>query len=176
MRAFILLEFLLQVLFVLGYPESIGSLEGCHDLTGPQSNNPQHLYKRLTSPPNPVVCPDGHKYDLNDYNKMITALVQRKVKCVYYANMGMAVFDQDGKPATFTDSDPSTLVNWYDAQISKQCEVQRPVKLQSKQAPLGPDDLLSIGTAFYKDYLPDKQVMTCDEEDDAYIRNYLASF
>ncbi|EGG10538.1 uncharacterized protein MELLADRAFT_123436 [Melampsora larici-populina 98AG31] len=175
MRSFVLLGFLLQVLFVLSYPESIKTLER-RDLSGLQSINPQQLFKRSTSRPNPVVCPNGDKYDLNDYNKALTALVQRKVKCVYYSNLAMVVFDQDGNPATFTDSEPSTIRNWYDSQISQQCETQRPVRVRSKQPPLRPDDSLSIGTAFFNDYAADKQVVNCDDEDDAYIRNYLASF
>ncbi|EGG08187.1 uncharacterized protein MELLADRAFT_105144 [Melampsora larici-populina 98AG31] len=176
MRAFILLGFLLQVLFVLGYPESIGSLKK-RDLNGPQSIPSQQLSKRTTSPSNPVVCPgpDGPRIDMNDYYKMITALVQRKVKCVYYANMGMAVFDRDDNPATFTDSDPSIVREWYGAQLSEQCETQRPVRVRSKLPPIRPDDSLNIGTVFYKIYAPSEQVMNCNEEDDAAIRSYLLS-
>ncbi|EGG10536.1 uncharacterized protein MELLADRAFT_60301 [Melampsora larici-populina 98AG31] len=73
-------------------------------------------------------------------------------------------------------SEPSTIRNWYDSQISQQCETQRPVRVRSKQPPLRPDDSLNIGTAFFNDYAADKQVVNCNDEDDAYIRNYLASF
>lgn len=177
MRAFISIGFLLQALLVLGHAESPASLEG-RDLTSPNSIHPRQLSKRETSPKNMVVCParageDPATLYLNDYNKLLTALVSRRSPCCYFANMAMAVFDQNGQPAHFTVAEPSSVRNWYGHLLTEQCEAQKPVLLRKNGAPLTADDYLGVGTVFYHSNSLSKQVENCSEEQEANVRDFV---
>ncbi|EGG08197.1 uncharacterized protein MELLADRAFT_105160 [Melampsora larici-populina 98AG31] len=170
MKWFIFLGLVLQVLFVMGYPESNLRLEG-RDSSGLESIHPKELSKRSTAPSNPVVCPgqEGKPfvYDLKVFGKMVTALISRPASCVYFSNLGMYVETLEGEPAMFHDSSPSMVRNYYGALISDNCQVTRPVKLKSNPPP-STDDHLVIMIIFYDTYSDSKQVMTCDKatEDD----------
>ncbi|EGG08200.1 uncharacterized protein MELLADRAFT_124031 [Melampsora larici-populina 98AG31] len=174
MKWSIILGFLLQVLFVMGYPESNRHLEG-RGSSGLESIHPKELSKRSTAPSNPAVCPGRagkpFNFDLKEFGKMITALISRPASCVYFSNLGMYVETLDGQPAMFQDSSASMVRNYYGALISENCEVTRPVNLKSNPPPPSADDNLKIMVVFYDTYADSKQVETCDKETEDYMRS-----
>ncbi|EGG01703.1 uncharacterized protein MELLADRAFT_123892 [Melampsora larici-populina 98AG31] len=176
MRCSIFLGFLLQVLFVMAYPEPNSRLEG-RDSSGLESIQPKKLFKRMTSPSNPVVCPGQLQskpleFDLKQYGKMITALISRPASCVFFANLGMYVETTTREPAMFQDSSASSVRNYYGAYISQTCRVTKPVTPSSKVPPPSPDDDLVIVLVYYGDYADSKQVETCDKETEDAMRAF----
>ncbi|KAH9824055.1 secreted protein [Melampsora americana] len=168
MKSFVFLGCILQVLLIMGYPDSIDHLER-RDLTDSKPDLSTELIKRRTSPPNVIVCNTetaGVKYsDMRDVNKVITFAVQNSVPCAYIRSALFIVYDDNFQPAAFRYSTAANVKNWVGSSINDgSCTIQRPVIRNTKPIASSPDDGLSFNLGWLNPPQPEDVVQVCSPE------------